>query len=161
VKRPQFRRPQFRLVVCSFLIAAGVVLALVGVGRGITGKAAQHLPVAVESIDPVRAAVSVPKQTRVFVDLQQGFTGVLVIDGLELQTVDIDQLPATQVAGRQVVLPLTTVYEPGNATLTFVPAKGAPIESFTEGQHIVQVIYWRLTDGRTTARSYTWAFNVF
>jgi hypothetical protein len=58
-------------------------------------------------------------------------------------------------------LPPATIFEPGNSTLSFTPTVGAPIEKFTQGRHQVTVVYWRIIDGRSTARSYSWDFNVF
>ena len=110
-----------------------------------------------------------PSQTEVFVDLLAGYTGVLVIDGIELKTVDpndlngqTDSSTAVQaVPGQQVSLPATTIYERGNATLTFVPTKGARIESFTQGTHTATVIFWKILESRARSQSYTWTFSVF
>jgi hypothetical protein len=100
----------------------------------------------------------VPQQTEVFVDLLPGYEGVLVIDGLELQTINLDDLQAQP--GRELVLPPTTIYEKGNATLTFNPSEDSTISEFSQGEHLVKVIYWKTTDGRSRARSYSWTFTV-
>ena len=65
------------------------------------------------------------------------------------------------VPGQQVSLPPTTIYERGNATLTFVPTEGAPIEEFEQGSHTVTVIYWKILESRAKSLSYTWTFSVF
>ena len=62
--------------------------------------------------------------------------------------------------GQQVTIPPGAVYEPGNATLTFIPSAGAPIEQFLDGEHEVTVRYWLLEETEQRARSYTWTFNV-
>ena len=73
----------------------------------------------------------------------------------------LDELAAVDVApGEQVEVPPGAVFEPGNATLTFTPGEGAPIEHFDPGEHTVSVVYWRTVDGRDTARTYTWTFEV-
>ena len=95
------------------------------------------------------------------VDLVAGYEGVLVIDGLELETVNLGELRDETTPGQQVTLPPTTVYEPGNATLTFDPSPDSSINSFSQGKHVVQVIYWETIQGRTTARVYSWTFEVF
>ena len=59
------------------------------------------------------------------------------------------------------MLPPTTIYDPGNATLTFDPSDKSQIPDFTQGEHVVRVIFWKLTEGRGHSRSYTWTFNVF
>ena len=53
-----------------------------------------------------------------------------------------------------------TVYEPGNATLTFTPSSGALIREFSEGEHRATVVAWRIDESRQFARSYSWTFNV-
>ncbi len=169
MKRQHLDPQQRRLLACSFVIAAGLVLVVLGFRSSITGREALALPATIEGIDPVRGAVRVPSQTEVFVDLLPGYTGVLVIDGVELQTVDPNDLsgptdasaPVQVVPGQQVTLPATTIYERGNATLTFVPTEGAPIESFTQGPHTATVIFWKILESRQRSQSYTWTFSVF
>jgi hypothetical protein len=167
MRRPRFESQQRRLLVCSMVIACGIVLVIIGFRSSVTGRAALALPPTIEDIDPVRGAVRVPSQTEVFVDLLAGYTGVLVIDGVELKTVDPNDpndpnaqaVPA--VNGQEVKLPATTIYERGNATLTFVPTKGALIQSFTQGTHTATVIYWKILESRAHAQTYTWTFSVF
>jgi hypothetical protein len=162
MRRPYLNSQQRRLLVCSLVIAGGLVLVILGFMSSVTGRKALALPATIENIDPVRGAVRVPAQTEVFVDLLAGYTGVLVIDGIELETVDQSEISSpNQVPGQQVTLPPTTIYEKGNATLTFVPTKGAKIESFTQGTHTATVIYWKLIESRLRSQSYTWTFSVF
>jgi hypothetical protein len=167
MKRPRLDAQQRRLLVCSLVIAGGIVMVILGFMSSVTGRKALALPPTIENIDPVRGAVRVPSQTEVFVDLLAGYTGVLVIDGVELETVDPNDpndplKPATPVPGQQINLPATTIYERGNATLTFVPTKGARIESFSQGNHTATVIFWKIIGGsRQRASTYTWTFSVF
>ena len=159
--RFRFRRPQLPLLVASFIIAACLVAVGVGISIAVTGTEREALPEAIEEISPSRSASQVPSQTQVFVDLQPGFTGVLVIDGLELETVNLDEVRGNAKPGQQITLPPTTIFEPGNATLTFDPSPESTISEFSQGEHIVKVIYWKLLEGRSRARSYTWSFTVF
>jgi hypothetical protein len=167
MKRPLLDQQQRRLLLCSLVIAGGLVMVVLGFMSSVTGRKALALPATIENIDPVRGAVRVPSQTEVFVDLLPGYTGVLVIDGVELQTVDPNdpndpQRPAAVAPGQQVSLPPTTIYERGNATLTFVPSKGARIESFIQGSHTATVIFWKIVGGsRQRSSTYTWTFSVF
>lgn len=158
---PSIRRPQWPLLFASLAIAACLVAIGIAVAGSITGRDALNLPEVIEQIDPLPAAVRVPAQTSVFVDLQTGYEGVLVIDGLELETVNIDSLKDPNKPGQQVTLPPTTIYEPGNATLTFNPSDEATISKFSQGEHRVQVVYWKVLEGRGSARTFTWTFNVF
>lgn len=156
----RLRRPQLSLLVASFIIAISLVAIGVGISIAVTGVDRQGLPDEIEEISPLRAASQVPAQTQVFVDLQSGFTGVLIIDGLELETVNLDDVRGAK-PGQEVVLPPTTIFEPGNATLTFDPSPDSTIDEFSQGEHIVKVIFWKIIDGRGRARSYTWSFTVF
>jgi hypothetical protein len=162
MRRPRLNSQQRRLLACSFVIAGGLVMVILGFRASVTGRKALALPPTIENIDPVRGAVRVPAQTQVFVDLLAGYTGVLIIDGIELETVDQGALSSpNQVPGQQVSLPAATIYEKGNATLTFVPSKGAAIESFAQGNHTATVIFWKVLESRQRSQSYTWTFSVF
>lgn len=161
--RPR-RRIDRGLLIASMAIAAGLVLVGFGILVSVTGDEASNLPDEIESVVPVTDAVQVLSQSNVVVDLQSGFTGVLIIDGVELPTIDlfeVDQAAELDLEpGRQVSLPPATVYEGGNATLTYTPSEGAPIEEFASGRHEVQVIFWPVEESRATASSFTWVFNV-
>lgn len=143
-------------IIALCIVAMGYALSI-----AVTGDEGTHLPAAIEKIDPVRNATQMPAQTQVIVDLLAGYTGVLVIDGLELETVNLDELRGSVKPGQQITLPPTTVYEPGNATLTFDPSADSSIPEFEQGEHLVEVIYWKVTDGRERARSFSWTFTVF
>jgi len=138
------------------MVAIGVALSL-----AVTGTEGAHLPKQVERIEPVAGATQTPAQASVVVDLVAGYEGVLVVDGLELETINLGELRDQTTPGQQVTLPPTTIYEPGNATLTFDPAPDSSITTFTQGRHVVQVIYWKTVEGRGNASAYTWSFEVF
>lgn len=152
------RKVNKRLAICSFLIAAGLLVVVLGVFSGVTGKEAQNLPKAIESVEPPVGAAQVPNQSRIFVDLVAGYTGELIVDGTLLQTISEDDL-RNVAPGEQGKEAFTTVYAAGNATLTFQPKPGAPIETLTEGVHEVTVQYWPLVNP-SQASAFTWKFNV-
>ena len=163
--RPRGRRRRRRidrgLLLASAGIAVGIVLVGLGLMRSVTGDEAANLPDEIEEIAPVPDAVQALSQTSVFVDLLTDYTGVLVIDGVEIETIDLSEIDSSEVEpGQQVDIPPATVYEPGNATLTYTPTEGAPIETFETGLHHVQVIYWRVEQGRSRAADFAWTFNV-
>ncbi|MEX2625706.1 MAG: hypothetical protein WD225_02420 [Ilumatobacteraceae bacterium] len=157
-RRGPRRRIDRGLLVASLAIAAGLVLAGLGVAVSITGDDRADYPSAVEAVDPVPDAVSVPPQTSVFVDLDQGYTGVLVINGVEIPTFRIGQ--AEVEPGRQVDVPPATIFEPGNATLTYTPSGDGPVARFEPGRQQVELIYWREDESRARAQSFGWLFNV-
>jgi hypothetical protein len=161
------RRIDVKLLLASLGIAAGIVLVVSGVRASVTGKEEQNLPDAIEAIDPVVGATQVPQQSQVFVDLVTGYQAVLVVDGIELPTVSLDDLDAgapiggtVPRGGQQISLPPGAIFEPGNVTLTFTPGDQQPIVSYEPGQHSATVIYWKREDGRNRARSFTWSFYV-
>lgn len=142
-------------------IAFGVVVVAYGFSNGVTGGGERNFPEAVESVTPVPNAVQVLAQSNVIVDLKSGFTGILVINGVELETVNLDEIGSLTVEpGQQIDLPPVTVFEPGNATLTFLPRRGASIERFSTGVQEVTVIYWPIIEGPQRADRYSWTFNV-
>lgn len=157
--RFRLKRLDWPLLLASIAIVGCIFAVVYAANLALTGNEGQDLPEQIEQIRPVRSGQPVPAQTSVFVDLLPGYEGVLVIDGLELETVNLNTMQSEP--GKQVTLPATTIYEPGNATLTFTPTEDAPITEFSQGQHIVQVIYWKTIEGRSTARSYRWSFEVF
>lgn len=162
--RRRKRRLDRGLLIASLAIACGLVLVIVGVTTALTGGDGIDRPDAIESVQPVENAVQVLQQERVVVDLQPGYEARLVIDGIELPTTVIGQSevdPAQQAEpGQQVDLPTTAVFDPGNNVVSFQPIEGALIESFDQGTHEVQVIYWKIEDGPEQALSYRWEFEV-
>lgn len=160
VAAPRKRRIDKTLLLVSFVVAVGIMLVIRGLLVGVTGEDRSNLPDEIERVDPVPDAVRVLAQTSVFVDLATGYTGRLVVDGVEIDTVSIDEVGDGQFEpGQQITLPPVTIYEPGNATLTFTPSAGAPIEEFGEGLHEATVVFWPIEDGPARSRSYTWTFN--
>jgi hypothetical protein len=163
VARPR-RRIDRGLLIASLMIAVGIILVVYGVTTALTGSDGIDRPDAIESVQPVENAVQVLQQERVVVDLQPGYEARLVIDGVELPTAVIGQTdvdPADQPEpGQQVELPTTAVFDPGNNVVSFQPVEGALIESFAQGTHEVQVIYWKIEDGPEQALSYRWEFEV-
>lgn len=153
------RKVDKRLAICSFLIAVGLVVVVVGVLRGITGDEAANLPSAIESVEPSVGAENVPNQSRIFVDLQAGYTGELIVDGLLLQTINEDDLRNVLPGEQAKTSAFTTVFAEGPATLTFQPKDGAPIESLDQGEHEVTVQYWPIINP-DAASSFSWKFNV-
>lgn len=158
----RFRNIDKGLLAACFVIAAGLVLIVWGVSTALTGTEGVDRPDEIENLSPVENAVQVLQQESVFVDLAPGYEGVLVIDGIELgidrpDRVDDDLEPGEQ----QLTDPTRARYDPGSNTLTFRPAEGAPIESWTVGRHEVVVVYWLIEDGRgVDDQRYRWSFDV-
>ena len=153
------RKVSIEKLLVSAGLAIGVVLIVFGFASARTGREAQGLPDEIESITPAKGD-QVLRQSTIEVDLIAGYRGVLVIDGQELPVVDLES-SATVEPGQSLNADIkTTKFEPGNNTLTYQPEEGAPIAQFASGLHQVQVIYWKIEDGRDASRSYTWQFEV-
>lgn len=150
------------VLIVTGIVALGFVLMIRGVLSGVTGDDRAPLPDAIESVNPVPDAVQVLNQTSVFVDLAPGYTGEFVIDGIAIDTVNVDEVGGIEVEpGQQLDLPPVTIYEPGNATLTFTPSSSAPIAEFTEGEHRVILRYWLIEDGPARSTTFRWTFSTF
>lgn len=161
VNQPAERRGRLKLIVASGLIAVGLVIIGYGGFTAVTNNGTERLPDEIESITPVDEAIQVPQQTQVVVDLKAGYTGRLVIDDQELTTHDLaDSQSADPQPGQQISAPAGVVYEVGNATLTFTPSANAELEHFSPGNHIVEVVYWKLSDGPSQASTFRWTFHV-
>jgi hypothetical protein len=161
-KRTDPKRIDKVTLALSLVIAVGLVLIGRGLAVSLTGEARAKLPDTIETVEPYPEAVQVLSQSRVFVDLETGYTGVLVIDGVELPTINIEDVDEQFSAepGQQIDLPATTIFEPGNYTLTFVPSDDALVKKFDTGLHRAEVIYWKIEEGRQRPLSYTWTFTV-
>ena len=157
------RRPDSGVLVACFVIACGVALIAWGMTSAITGTDGVDRPDAIEELSPVENAQQVFQQEQILVDLEFGYEAALVIDGIELPTERIGEFSGDltpETAGQQISTPPTAVFDPGNSVITFRPTDGALIESFSEGRHQAQVIFWKTEDGRDAARSYRWSFEV-
>ena len=153
------RKVSIEKLLVSAGLALGVFLIAFGFATARTGRDAQGLPDEIESIAPAKGD-QVLRQSTIEVDLIAGYRGVLVIDGQELPVVDLES-SATVEPGQSLNADIkTTKFEPGNNTLTYQPQEGAPIAQFATGLHQVQVIYWKIVDGRQASHSYTWQFEV-
>jgi hypothetical protein len=157
-KLRRWRRPDWGLLIASLVIAGGVILIVWGFVTASTGDDGVDRPDAIEGVAPVENAVQVLQQEQVRVDLEFGYEAVLVIDGVEMPITALTEIETRP--GAQVILPPTAIFDAANGVITFLPTEGAPIETFTEGRHDAQVIYWKTEDGRDGARRYRWNFTV-
>jgi hypothetical protein len=151
------------LLAACFVIAGGLALIVWGMTSAITGNDGIDRPDAIEALSPVENAQQVFQQEQVIVDLEFGYEAILIIDGIELPVERIGEFEGDlgpDNAGEQISTPPTAVFDPGNSIISFRPTDGALIESFSEGRHEAQVIFWKTEEGPEAARSYRWSFNV-
>jgi hypothetical protein len=148
-----------RLVV-SVGISLGLTLVVFGFASGITGNDKRFFPEAIERMSPADGD-RVLRQSQIIIDLADGYEATLAIDGIELPVTRLDQLSssgAQPAPGAQVELPATAVFDPGNNVISFQPQPGALIESFSQGEHVAIVRYWRILEGPARFRTYQWRF---
>lgn len=157
------RRIDWGLLIACLVIAGGLVAIAWGVSSAITGSDGIDRPDAIEDLSPVENAQQAFQQEQIMVDLQFGYEAELIVDGIELPTARIGEFSGDltpETAGTQVSAPPTAVFDPGNSIITFRPSDDALIQSYSEGRHSVQIIFWKTEEGRENARSYRWSFDV-
>lgn len=161
VRRPIRRIFSPEIIVVSMAIAVGLVLVFLGLTSATTGREALGYPAAIIDISPAPNDRQVLSQTEILVDLVDGYEAVLVLDGIELPVTRLEDVTGLLAEpGQQIDLPPTAIYDQGNSLIRFEPRQGAPIERYRTGVHQVQVIYWKIEDGRQASRSYSWSFEV-
>ena len=156
------KKIDYKLLTISIGISAGLVLFVIGMSTGLTGRDSSNLPDAIEQISPGQGD-QVLQQTEIIVDFVEGYTATLTIDGIELPTTRLDEIISTgkQIApGAQIDLPPTAVFDVGNYIISYLPQPGAPITELAQGEHTGSVRYWLIKDGENASRTYSWTFFV-
>ena len=156
------KKIDYKLLIISVGISAGLVSFVLGVSTGLTGRDASNLPEAIEQISPGQGD-QVLQQSEIIVDFIEGYAATLTIDGIELLTTRLDEVIATgkQVApGAQIDLPPTAIFDVGNYIISYLPQPGAPIAELTQGEHTGSVRFWPIKDGENAYRTYSWTFFV-
>ena len=129
-----------RRVVMSLLAAAAIVGIAVAINTG-GSKPSSTLPLpdAVEAVTPSPGDLDL-RQATIGADLKACYTGVLIIDGNEVPEPDIKRTPALY-------------------ALELAPQAESDFKELDPGFHRVTIEYWRLTETRREAHSYTWSFR--
>lgn len=156
------KKIDYKLLLISVGISTGLVLFVIGMSTGLSGRDASNLPEAIEQISPGQGD-QVLQQSQIIVDFIEGYTATLTIDGIELPTTRLDEVVATgkQIApGAQVNLPPTAIFDVGNYIISYLPQPGAPIAELAQGEHKGSVRYWLIKDGENTSRTYSWTFYI-
>ena len=100
------------------------------------------LDAAVEALSPPEDSPGVPRQQPITVDLQPGWTGVLLVNGVEIPE---DQLQRTEAQNQ----------------FSFQPGEGKIIEQLPPGPVTARAIVWRELESRETdSHSFSWTFRV-
>ena len=154
-------RPDKEKTIVSLVVAAGLVLIILGFNSADTGREAQRIPDEIESISP-GPGDQVLVQSQIFVDFVEGYDAELTVDGIVLETTRLDELTsggAQPKPGAQVEVPATAIYDPGNFTISYLPQEGGAIESFAQGMHTASVRFWKITEGPSKSLTFSWEFE--
>jgi hypothetical protein len=138
---PLLRRVLTTVVVVGCLVALAFTCSAIETDDG-TNDVATSGDSPVEQLIPPRDS-EILRQEAVGVDLRPGWTGVLIVNGVEIpeDQVDDDALAATGV-------------------LTYTVGDEKAVERFDAGENCVTAEVWRVEDTRADSRSVSWCFNV-
>ena len=134
-----------RILVTLFVIGclAGVVFAFSQVNRDDGSN-----DIAVTESGPVEQLIP-PRNSEILrqdvtgVDLRPGWTGVLIVNGVEIPE---DQLDLDNLESLGQVL--------------FTPGYGKAVERYEAGENCVTAVVWRVEESRADSRNVDWCFNV-
>ncbi len=138
---PVLRRTLITIVVIGAL--AGVVFAFSQVNRddGSNDVAVSETG-PVEQLIPPRGS-EILRQDVTGVDLRPGWTGVLIVNGVEIPQ---DQLDTANLESLGQVL--------------YTPGDGKAVERYDAGENCVTAVIWRVEESRADSRNVDWCFNV-
>jgi hypothetical protein len=141
-RRPLFRHPwRVAVVVIAVLVVVNLGVVLLNESDTTPGGD-QALPADIQAISPKEGGLAGPVDT-VSVDLADQYTGVLVVDGIEIPEDELERVVSLQ-------------------TVSFRPGPNQAISRFRPGQNSVVVKYWRgrLQDRPSRPFSFGWTFRV-
>ena len=121
------------------LIAAAAVAGFVFVFTAPKDEERQR-PAAIESVFPDAGSRNL-RQVAIVADLAPGYTGFLLLDGVEVPRDDL-----------QIVDPLNTV--------TLAPQPGSDYEQLGPGPHCATIVYRRIGTPESQSSSYRWCFSL-
>ena len=131
-----------RVVITLLLLLAGFLLWYSGI-RKAEPDDPTLVDSAIEQLVPDRGTTAL-RQAEIGIDLAPGWTGVLIVNGVEIPEDQLRRVPAEN-------------------QVFFRPAEGQEIEAFAPGRLIVTAVIWRPVDGDTRergSRSLSWEFRV-
>ncbi len=136
---PPPRSPLARRIVLSVLVAIAIA-ALWYVVTEPTADDEAPLPAAVEAVSPEPGAQNL-RQTTIVADLAAGYTGYLLMDGVEVPRDDLQIVDALG----QVILR---------------PTEDSDYRVLAPGPHCATVVYRRIGEDVNQSNTYRWCFSV-
>ena len=98
------------------------------------------LPPAVEAVYPDGGNLDL-RQVTIVADLAPGYTGYLLVDGVEVPRDDVQFVDALN-------------------TLTLRPQAGSDYETLSPGPHCVTAVYHRIGEPESESDNYRWCFRL-
>jgi hypothetical protein len=138
-RSPPPRSALARSIVLSVIVAVAVA-GLVYVATEPSGDDEPPLPSAVEAVSPEAGAQNL-RQTTIAADLAPGYTGYLLMDGVEVPRDDLQVVDALN----QVILR---------------PTEDSDYRVLRPGPHCATVVYRKIGDRLDESSSYRWCFSV-
>jgi hypothetical protein len=127
-----------RILVVAGLLAAAVSLGAIAIDSADTTRVGEEPREAIDSVNPAPGEIL---QDAITADLRNTFTGVLVIDGIEVPE---DQLDRVEPLGQ----------------VSFRPGPGKDVVRFQPGVHTVVVLFWEQGKERPASpEAYSWTFR--
>lgn len=118
------------------LAAGGIVFAFSApTHKDVTGR-----PAAVEAVSPQGGDLDL-RQVTIAADLAPGYTGYLLMDGVEIPADDLK-------------------FELALNSLTLIPGPDSDYRQLQPGPHCAGVVYWLLGQDRTAGMTHTWCFRL-
>lgn len=134
------RHPGRVIIVVVGVLAVLNLAFFIGREQDSSEPGEKALPSAVESVSP-EPGTQADRRITVTVDLRDGLTGVLEIDGLRLPEDQLD-------------------YIAPQGIISFQPGPDQELSSFEPGEHTVRVLYWKATEAEPAdPDSYGWRFR--
>jgi hypothetical protein len=126
-------------IVLSLIVAAAVG-GLVFVATSPTGDSGPAKPDAVEAVSPQGGDLDL-RQATIAADLAPGYTGYLLVDGVEVAEDDLQHVDALN----QVILR---------------PTEDSDLRELSPGPHCVTVVYRHIGEPRDQSSSFRWCFSL-
>lgn len=133
------RRKIRRLIYAALLSVAAVSF----VGAFFLFEPEEELvrPQAIRSVSPIEDAQEV-RQTSIYAELSPGFDGELTLDS---RPIPLDQTDKLLTGGNRI---------------GFTPGPEKEFSKFSPGKHCATVMYWPVAEGRDSASTYRWCFEL-
>lgn len=128
-------------VVVSSLLALAAAIFYVGLISSVDKKTDEERDQRVVQVLPAPDEFAL-RQDRIYVKFDPDYTGVLLVDGVEIPEDQIDR-------------------DEGLDTAAFTPGEGKEISELTPGERCATAVYWPTSSSRElSAESYSWCWNV-